>query len=330
MSRICRKDADLVFLIVGKSCNFNCSYCIQGDSHRVTDKVEISPEVIDYLNGFHNRVTFYGGEPMLYFDQIKEILVKTRNSNNSYSLMTNGSLIRKSHIEFLNYFDVNLHVSWDGYNSRFSRYRDVMRENWGVLRFSNKLWIPSVIHSMNYPGDILEAANELDEDYFSLHGYHLNVFLNPIIKRCENKIFDVDYSRIRNDIKKVIACPDTHVKQALLTYAYNSYVGWLGSDDYLYKCGHCIALGLDGTVYQCKNSDKVFGRIKDLDNWWNWQVAHDLNKNHDCVNCSVFPFCRGGCRILDKYQEEFCLLQKAFFEPLADWAKFKHEQREQL
>lgn len=328
MNKDYRRDADLIFLILGKSCNFNCVYCIQGDSYRVTDRLKISPEVIDYLNHFHKRVTFYGGEPMLYFDQIREILVKTRGSGNFYSLMTNGSLIRKSHIEFLNYFDVNLHVSWDGFNSKLSRRRDVMMENWSVIRTVNKLWIPSVIHSLNYPCDMLKAADELDRDYFSLHGYHLNVFLNPIIKRCENEIFDVDYDRIKKDIEAVISCPDTYVKQTLLKYAYDMYVNWFGSNDYLFKCGHCIALGIDGTVYQCKNSDKVFGRISDLDGWLDWQVAHDLNKNPDCVSCSVFPFCRGGCRILDRYQDEFCRMEKAFFEPLAGWAQAKYKQRE--
>lgn len=327
MDRIYEKGCSLIFLIVGKSCNFNCAYCIQGDTHRVTDKTEVSDEVIDYLNNFHQRVTFYGGEPMLYFDKIREVLIRTKGSGNSYSLMTNGSLLRKSHIDFLNSFDVNLHVSWDGYNSRFSRRRDVMRENWNVIREANKLWIPSVIHAMNYPCDMLDAADELDRDYFSLHGYHLNVFLNPIIRRGENKIFDVDYDRIRSDIEKVIAQPDTHVRQVLLDYAYKEYVGWLGMDDYLYKCGHSIALGLDGNVYQCKNSGKIFGSLKDLDGWWNWQVSNDLNKNPDCVNCSVFPFCRGGCRILDGYQEEFCRIQKAFFEPLSDWAKTKHKEK---
>lgn len=320
----------MVFLIVGKCCNFNCSYCIQGDTHRVTDSVKVSPEVINYLNNFHNRVTFYGGEPLLYFDKIKEVLVKTRESGNSYSLMTNGSLLKKYHIDFLNRYGVNIHVSWDGYNSQKSRGRDVMRENWGVIRQADKLWIPAVIHSYNYPGDMLDAVDLLDKEYFALHGYHLNTFLNPIVKRGQGNIYNIDYDRIRNDIERIIRNPDTHVKQVLLEYAYNSFMKWQDSSDYLYKCGYCIALGLDGTVYQCKNSSRIFGTLEKLDEWWDWQVANDLNKNADCVNCSVFSFCRGGCRILEKYQEEFCLTQKAFFEPLVYWIKRKAQRKDYI
>lgn len=315
------QESDLIFLIVGKCCNFNCRYCIQGSSHQVIDRVNLSVKVIDYLNNFHKRVTFYGGEPMLYYNQIKEVLIKTKQSGNYYSLMTNGSLIRKAHLDFLNRFKVNLHVSWDGCNSRFSRGRDVMRENWEVIRFADRLWIPSVIHNFNYPSDMLEAAEELDEDYFSLHGYHLNVFLNPIIKGCNGKIYDVNYDRVKSDIEKIVINPDTYIKKVLLEYAYNSYSHWFGSKDYLYKCGYSIALGLDGTIYQCKNSSKILGTIDDLDNWWEWQVVNDKNKRKECINCSVFPFCRGGCRILESYHEEFCRMQKSFFEPLADWAK---------
>jgi len=90
-------------ILLGLNCNFKCSHCLNSSKPGLRDfdisEAEINSllqEVIDSENVKY--VTFSGGEPLLYIDKIKHIVLTLRNKRPElkFSLTTNGALIEKN------------------------------------------------------------------------------------------------------------------------------------------------------------------------------------------------------------------------------------------
>lgn len=89
--------------LLGLNCNFKCAHCLNSSKPDLHDfdisDSEINAllqEVIDSENVKY--ITFFGGEPLLYLDKIKHIILTLRSKRPdlNFSLITNGSLIEKN------------------------------------------------------------------------------------------------------------------------------------------------------------------------------------------------------------------------------------------
>ncbi len=126
-------------LHVAHTCNLNCSYCFasQGKYHgdRALMSLEVGKRAFDFLieNSGTRRnleVDFFGGEPALNFEVIKELVAYAReiegkhNKNFRFTYTTNGMVLTDEMIEFLNKEMHNVVLSLDGrkeVNDRFRR-----------------------------------------------------------------------------------------------------------------------------------------------------------------------------------------------------------------
>lgn len=115
-------------LILTVNCNSECRYCYKKSCNDFGNKLgkkwefDNVPEKAEYsvreLKKFLNRnssennhvLTFYGGEPLLEIEKIKEIMGSV---NCRFMIQTNGKLLDKLEDEYLNKFDIIL-VSIDG------------------------------------------------------------------------------------------------------------------------------------------------------------------------------------------------------------------------
>lgn len=120
-----------IALQVTQKCNFRCKYCIYSEeinkSQRSHSKNSMSLETamksIDFLSN-HSIDTkevgigFYGGEPLMEFELIKEIVAYAKEvfigKPILFSMTTNGSLLNEEIIKFLKESDFNLMISLDG------------------------------------------------------------------------------------------------------------------------------------------------------------------------------------------------------------------------
>lgn len=104
-----------VILQVTQNCNLRCEYCVYSGSYynRVHNNKRMSLETamaaIDYLAEHSSdtdvlHIGFYGGEPLLEFDLIKECVSYAKRRCNGkqlyYNLTTNGTLVTKEIVEF--------------------------------------------------------------------------------------------------------------------------------------------------------------------------------------------------------------------------------------
>ena len=125
-------------LHVAHSCNLNCSYCFasQGRFHgeRALMSFETGKRAIDFLveNSGSRRnleVDFFGGEPLLNWEVVKQIVAyarsieKEKGKNFRFTLTTNGMLVDDEVITFSNREMHNVVLSLDGRKEVHDRFR---------------------------------------------------------------------------------------------------------------------------------------------------------------------------------------------------------------
>ena len=170
---------------VTDACNLTCTYCAYSDLYtgrdsRIGKRMDFNQAktIIDYLSNIwrtYNSPTFpmrlyvgfYGGEPLLNFDLIKEIIVYLEKQDRIgktmfYTMTTNGLLLDK-YIDFLIEKDFTLLISLDGDeyaqgfridkqgNNSFERvYKNVKHIQKSQPRFFEKrVNFSTVLHSRN-------------------------------------------------------------------------------------------------------------------------------------------------------------------------------------
>lgn len=126
-------------LNVTEQCNLRCEYCPytngRNDCH-THNKSHMSQETafaaIDYFlkhnqNAEAPAVSFYGGEPLLRFDLIKQVVARIRerqgDKNIKIYIDTNGVLIVDEVADYLNSEKISLQISLDGPRHIHDRYR---------------------------------------------------------------------------------------------------------------------------------------------------------------------------------------------------------------
>ncbi|MEE1200033.1 MAG: thioether cross-link-forming SCIFF peptide maturase [Christensenellales bacterium] len=125
-------------LHIAHTCNLNCAYCFasQGKYHgdRAIMSFEVGKRALDFLieNSGTRRnleVDFFGGEPLMNFDVIKQLVAYARSvethhgKNFRFTLTTNGMLINDDVIEFANRECCNVVLSLDGRREIHDRFR---------------------------------------------------------------------------------------------------------------------------------------------------------------------------------------------------------------
>lgn len=125
-------------LHVAHICNLNCSYCFasQGKYHgdRAVMSLDVGKRALDFLvenSGTRKNleVDFFGGEPLMNFDMIKDLVAyareieKTAGKNFRFTLTTNGVLVDDDVIDFANREMSNVVLSLDGRKEVHDRYR---------------------------------------------------------------------------------------------------------------------------------------------------------------------------------------------------------------
>ncbi len=125
-------------LHVAHTCNLNCAYCFasQGKYHgeRAVMSFEVGKQALDFLVAHSGsrrnlEVDFFGGEPLMNFDVVKQLvsyarsIEKEKGKNFRFTLTTNGMLIDDDVIDFANREMSNVVLSLDGRKEIHDRCR---------------------------------------------------------------------------------------------------------------------------------------------------------------------------------------------------------------
>lgn len=346
-----RRNINTVFLMLGNSCNMNCAYCLQ---HPLVHKAltrEVNPEIYDFLeevaqeNDRPFHLQFYGGEPLLYFGIIKNVVteLEKRKIPLTFGIITNGRALTDEMVRFFNARNFTVCVSWDGPHVKETRGYDVFSvpETRERILALEHLCLSAVLSAKAYPREVLQAFQKISEEYSAIHGYQIAVNLDEIMDTGlpKKNLLDIDYSRVKWEMTVMAlqfldgfgkrVSPDRYTEEAYIRQLFHAlkefYLTGKGKwTRYTAACGNGLTvlnLDLQGNFYPCHNTSRKAGTIQDgYFTYLQRILAGDHTHEHrkECLSCTALAFCQGGCKLVgDKARKEsYCRLKRAVFTPV--------------
>lgn len=349
-----------IFIMLGNSCNLNCVYCLQHPLVHHQIAKDINPNIYGFIkqvaeenDGSSFTLQFYGGEPLLYFNQIKEIVENTKDiSNIHFSVITNGKLMSDEMVEFFNSNNFGVAISWDGENvlktRKFNAFDPAKPLRRRLMRLNN-LCLTGVISSEVYPIQLLDSMQEVATQYYGLNGHSCSINLDEVFDtgfedNCRYIIDDLDLDRIYNEMEYLTnefiesISKDKQEQQKAERSTRNIYITSLvnqvkhyidHTDEVLSRsicnCGNgysTLNMDLDGKLYPCHNTSESIGTIKD--NYFDYLpkvIRLDNTKKRmeeRCQYCPVLGLCNGGCKLItdEVLDETYCNFKKVMYYPV--------------
>lgn len=275
------------FVMLGNKCNQKCSYCYQDkiDSGFVFDE-----QIIKTVNN-SDRVMFYGGEPLLYFDVI-EYIIKKLNPKNLINITTNGTLLTGPMINFFNKYNIHISLSHDGLKHRELRgYDDPLKTHGDLFLALKRKALICVVNNVNY-------------NYYNLWDYLRDNNLDlkhtfQHVKWCgstdENFLLknNVAWENVLNQISNKVVDDLRHRRISNEFLFFKPYLN--GNRDFCSCHNNYTCIDLSGNLYACHN----------------YKLQRSINSFCQ-PECSARKICGGGC--LCEPNEYDCYLYKIIYK----------------
>ena len=109
-------------VLLGHACNYNCDYCMQKDigNPDEREKITTTDRFIEQIEALDlsrlTRIDLWGGETLLYWKTIEEIMLKFDRPGLYWYIPTNGTPLMMKHVEFFKNLkgEVGIGISHDG------------------------------------------------------------------------------------------------------------------------------------------------------------------------------------------------------------------------
>lgn len=229
-----------LLLQVTQMCNFKCDYCPysgNGLFDRVHNNksmpIETAQKVVDFFidrSKYSRELTigFYGGEPLLQFELIKEIVEYTEKKASGkqvvFGITTNGYLINDKIIEFLKEHRFSLVISFDGPKNIHDKNRKLMSNGMGtydrVYENMQLLKKNGIEFGINSVWDTEEKFNSIIEYFKS----------DPLLRDISVNVQQVLTGRIGTDY---VSDADSEYQEE--SFAAKAYLNYLGIYEHVSK-----------------------------------------------------------------------------------------------
>jgi sulfatase maturation enzyme AslB (radical SAM superfamily) len=142
-------------LVVTDDCNFNCSYCYQKKEKKYMSQSTIEKAIAFFYPYLKEEaeIIFWGGEPLLAFDNIKYAvnLLQEKNKQEKkkikFYLTSNGSLVSEDKLVFFDRHGFDLMLSFDGLTQDTARKAGSSKRMPGLIKQIQKY--PGIVFSVN-------------------------------------------------------------------------------------------------------------------------------------------------------------------------------------
>lgn len=328
------KKTQAFFIMLGNACNFNCTYCLQGEHKAKIIQPEISQKLLDFLDKqdeINNiGLYFFGGEPLLYYPTIKKI-VKKYKSKFRYEIISNGSLLSEKNIRFLNKYNIKLQLSHDGDISKTTRGKDVLKDK-KIKSLFDKIKNRSV--NVTYTS-ITPPIQEIIASYKEDHSVLFNIMSNTTDTEISKMYANIDGEKYRKDLEYLLQSYEDYVdgdiskrreyenvKQLLISMSI--YMSEDNKTNRCYDCGRgmeMLNMDCQGNFYLCHNSNEKIGTVDEDIAIIKQRISNILyNRKEKCRKCDIRKICGGNCVLLTKGgEEQKCKLFKIFYNTVIPW-----------
>lgn len=316
-------------LHIAHDCNIRCAYCFasQGDfkGDRSLMSFEVGKKALDLLvensgNRRNLEVDFFGGEPLMNFDVVKQLVEYGRsievehNKNFRFTLTTNGVLLNDETIDYINEHMSNVVLSIDGRKEVNDKMRytitgggtyDIIVEKFkrlvekrkgksyylrGTFTSNNLDFSKDVIHmaDLGFKSTSVEPVVAKPTDPYAITEEHIEVL---------NK----EYELLAEEI---VARHNTENEFSFFHFALDMSQGPCVVKR-LSGCGagsEYLAITPEGDIYPCHQfvgdehfkMGNVMAGILDFGLTNQFKNAHVYNKEK-CRSCWAKFYCSGGC-----------------------------------
>src|SRR6185369_9378545 len=315
---------------MGLKCNKGCSYCSQtihvGDAKdTITADAKIFlKNVRNWFWGKPDKIEFWGGEPLLYWNKIKLLVegLAPEYPDTQFIIITNGTLIDEEFIDYVEKYNIGVGISHDGpcqhlrgddwNDEQVEVIRALLARRPGMVSFN------SVITPASH--DVIATI-----DYFKdRFGPDAKVEFEGVVSSYshgDDSFTEAQYQVMRDSIVKLVARHQSlgtidqlphsiisKMKDFVLSLKYGRPSYAVGQ-----KCGmdreDTIAIDLLGNVMTCQNTGSEPGghrighasQMADvkLDTSWHW------SHRDECRECPVLQTCKGACMYLPEGPDWF-------------------------
>ncbi len=327
----CKKIGEIkaLCLHICHDCNLKCQYCFadEGTYHtrnRAHMSYEVGKNAIDFLvqhsGKRHNlEVDFFGGEPLMNFDVVKQIVEYARSIEDkvgkkfSFTMTTNCILLSDDKIEWLNKEMNNIVLSIDG---RKEIHDEVRRTISGKSAFDviikNALKLRKVRGDKTYYVRGTYTAKNLDfakdVEYLNDIGFD-QISMEPVVTNIEGlKITEEMLPRILKEYEKLA---EIYIDRRKTDKWFNFFHFMIDIESgpcvvkRLTGCGagcEYLAVTPTGDIFPChqfaENKDYYMGNVFDKE--INMDISKEFAKNivtqkPACDKCPAKYYCSGGC-----------------------------------
>lgn len=304
-------------IILSEKCNLQCRYCYGKSLNEFENSLDkkfkfdysdpcLSSVNIEKLKKFLKKddvLVFYGGEPLVNIEKLKEII---DNIHVKFRMQSNGILLDKLPIEYLKKIDKIL-ISLDGDEERtdFNRGEGTYEKVISNLKDARKKgysgeFVGRMTISQEFPDiyeQVLNLVKLIDEGILDSIHFQLDVgfYEGDFDKEKISKFF----SEYKKSLKKLIDWWIKRIKEGKV-YKIYPFVGIVspllqGKNNCGLRCGagHSgYAITTSGKIVACP----IMNCIEDF-------KAGDLNSNklkkfdcaEECSGCEVYDLCGGRC-----------------------------------
>lgn len=316
-------------LHIAHDCNMCCKYCFAGEGEYSGDRslmsFEVGKRALDFLieqSGSRKNleVDFFGGEPLLNFDVVKQLVAyarsieKEKGKNFRFTLTTNGVLLNDEVMEWANKECYNVVLSLDGRKETNDRMRRTKND-----KGTYDLILPK----------FQKMAKERNQQGYYIRGTytHYNTdFANDILHLAdlgfeqlamEPVVTDpkMDYALQESDISKLKDQYDLLAKEMCKRnregkgFTFFHYMIDLEGGPCIYKRISGCGVGTDymavtpwGDLYPCHQFvgdekfllGNVFDGVKNTDIVNEFKLCNVYSREA-CQDCFAKLYCSGGC-----------------------------------
>ncbi len=338
-------------LHIAHDCNLVCDYCFaaKGDfGHgRCLMSAETGKRAIDFLieksaNRHNLEVDFFGGEPLMNFDVVKEIveyarsLEKKHNKNFRFTITTNGVLLSDDIIDYINGEMSNIVLSIDGRPEVNDRFRKTAngKGSYDVIIDKYKKLVSKRTGDYYVRGTFTRKNLDFSEDVLHLwrSGFD-QISVEPVVASPE-----LDYSLREEDIPAICAEYEKLANIIIDMKSNGEKINFfhfnidLDGGPCIIKrlkgcgCGNeYVAITPEGDIYPCHQfvgmeewkMGSLYDGSFDNDKKQLFAANHVLSKDK-CSDCWAKFYCSGGCSAnnvqymgdIHKPHEISCALEK--------------------
>ena len=319
-------------LHMAHDCNLRCRYCFAGDGTYNTNEIDkglmsldVGKKALDFLiensgNRRNLEVDFFGGEPLLNFDTVKQLVAYGRQREVQagkkfrFTLTTNAALLSESMHAYINENFDNVVLSLDGRKQTHDNMRLTKNGKGSYDDISQK--IIAFANSRNHENYYVRGTFTRHNKDFAADVMHLadlgfkHISIEPVVAPPE-----ADYSLQESDLQELFLEYEKLAEELLMREREGKGVHFfhfemdLTNGPCLAKrvtgCGagsEYLAVTPSGQLYPCHQfvGDENF-RLGDLDTGViKTDMIDDFSKCHvfakpECASCWAKYYCSGGC-----------------------------------